>query len=253
MKKIQITAKTVQKAIEDGLKELNATQDQVDIKILEEGGLFRKAKIELILDKDIEEERQKEIIPKAEVVKEEPNSVIKKEEIIVSQAKTEKTEKKQEEKIIEKERSDKDFAICFLKELCQHMNVEAEITFFETDEGITFNAEGEKVSTLIGKRGDTLNAIQDILSNVMKNNGYREKRFFFDVENYKNRREISLVNLAERMANKALKISKPIKLERMNAYERKIIHTALQNFEGVSTRSEGEEPNRHLVIIPKKN
>ena len=144
------------------------------------------------------------------------------------------------------------FGTKFLKGLFEKMNVEAEVSAFENSESVTFNASGEKVSSLIGKRGETLNAIQDVLSNVMKNANYRNKKFYFDVENYKNRREMSLINLADRMAKKALKIEKPIKLERMNAYERKIIHTALQSCEGITTHSEGEEPNRYLVIVPVK-
>lgn len=250
MKKIEIVAKTVQKAIEQGLKELNVTQDQVDIKIIDEGGFFKKAKVELILDKEVEEKLLKE--EKAKEDKKED----KKEEVL-KETKKEKAEKpaKAEKTKEEKEEPKQDMievGTNFLKGLFEKMNVEAEITSFEADGCVTFNASGEKVSSLIGKRGETLNAIQDILANVMKNANYRDKKFYFDVENYKNRREISLINLADRMAKKALKIQKPIKLERMNAYERKIIHTALQSCEGVTTKSEGEEPNRHLVIIPTK-
>jgi len=244
MKKVQITAKTVQKAIEQGLKELGATQDEVDIKILEEGGFFKKAKVELILDKEVEEKKALEEKQKED-----------QEEKEVKKPKKEKKEKVKEEvkEVKTEEKEDMfSYATKFLTGLCEKMNVQAEITYFETEDSVTFNASGEKVSSLIGKRGETLNAIQDILSNVMKNANYREKKFYFDVENYKNRREISLINLADRMAKKALKIEKPIKLERMNAYERKIIHTALQNCEGITTHSEGEEPNRYLVIIPTK-
>lgn len=250
MKKIEVTAKNVQKAIEQGLKELNVTQDQVDIKIIDEGGFFKKAKVELILDKEVEEQ----------MLKEEAKKEVTKEEVKEPKAQKEKTEKKAKKEEVEKQKETKEedkldmfeFGTNFLKGLFVKMNVEAEITSFEADGCVTFNASGEKVSTLIGKRGETLNAIQDILANVMKNANFRDKKFYFDVENYKNRREISLINLAERMAKKALKIEKPIKLERMNAYERKIIHTALQSCEGITTKSEGEEPNRHLVIIPTK-
>lgn len=246
MKKIQIEAKNVQKAIEQGLKELNVTQDQVDIKIIDEGGFFRKAKVELILDKDVEEKLLKEEAQqKANLEKEQVKEEVKKE-------KKEVKKEVKEEKSNEPKQDMFEVGEKFLKGLFEKMNVEAEITSFEADGCVTFNASGEKVSTLIGKRGETLNAIQDILANVMKNNGFRDKKFYFDVENYKNRREISLINLADRMAKKALKIEKPIKLERMNAYERKIIHTALQSCEGITTKSEGEEPNRHLVIIPTK-
>lgn len=247
MKKIEVTAKNVQKAIEQGLKELNVTQDQVDIKIIDEGGFFKKAKVELILDKEVEEQMLKEEAKKEEVTKEETKEPKAKKE------KTETKTKKEKEEVKEEVKPDMiEYGTNFLKGLFEKMNVEAEITSFEADGCVTFNASGEKVSTLIGKRGETLNAIQDVLANVMKNANFRDKKFYFDVENYKNRREISLINLAERMAKKALKIEKPIKLERMNSYERKIIHTALQSCEGITTKSEGEEPNRHLVIIPTK-
>ena len=255
---IQISAKNVQKAIEQGLKELNVTQDEVDIKILDEGGLFRKAKVELILDKpEVEgksakvEEAEKTTEEKTEEVK--PAKPENKEKAKKAEEDIKPAEDKKEVKETKENKKDLiQVGTEFLKGLLSKMEVEAEITAIRTELGVTFNATGEKVSTLIGKRGETLNAIQEVLSNVVKNLGYREEKVFFDVENYKNRREMSLINLAERMAKKALKIEKPIKLERMSAYERKIIHTALQSFEGVSTRSEGEEPNRHLIIIPKK-
>lgn len=251
MKKIQITAKNVQKAIEQGLKELNATQDEVDIKILDEGGFFKKAKVELILDKEVEEKQAKE--EKAKAKKE---TEAKTKEAKVKKEKSKKEAKEEEKPVETKKEEPKEDEIIygtkFLLGLFEKMNVEAEVSAFETSESVTFNASGEKVSSLIGKRGETLNAIQDVLANVMKNANFRNKKFYFDVENYKNRREMSLINLADRMAKKALKIEKPIKLERMNAYERKIIHTALQSCEGITTHSEGEEPNRYLVIVPVK-
>ena len=261
MKKIEITAKTVQKAIEQGLKELNATQDQVDIKIIDEGGFFKKAKVELILDKEVEE---KQIAEALELKKEEKKEEVKEtkeeakeenepEAIKEETEEAEQVKEKEDKKVKHSDEEISNFGIKFLTGLFEKMNVEAEVTMFNDSNSMTFNASGEKVSSLIGKRGEALNAIQDILSNVMKNAGYREYKFYFDVENYKNRREMSLINLADRMAKKALKIEKPIKLERMNAYERKIIHTALQNVNGVTTKSEGEEPNRHLVIIPTKD
>ena len=273
MNSVIAQGKNVQKAIENGLKELNATQDQVSIKIIDEGGLFRKAKVELTLDKEFEEKvtKKEDVLVKKEDKKIEEKTeenLVKEEEKKTEEPKTfeEKLDKKEENKKAEVKENKKEENLQkaenkqdietlgkeFLAKLFSHMNVEANVESFETEAGITFNASGEKVSTLIGKRGETLNAIQEILSNIVKNAGYREKKVFFDVENYKNRREMSLINLAERMASKALKINKPIKLEKMSAYERKIIHTALQNREGVTSKSEGEEPNRRLVIIPVK-
>ena len=246
MKSILAQGKNVQKAIENGLKELNATQDEVSIKIIDEGGLFRKAKVELTLDKEVEENLVKE-------EKKEEKSLEKKAEIKEEKPKKEKTKVKEEKPQTQEVGQDvESFGKEFLTKLFKQMKVEAQVESFESDLGITFNASGEKVSTLIGKRGETLNAIQEVLSNVLKNAGFKDKKVFFDVENYKNRREMSLITLAERMASKAIKINKPIKLERMNAYERKIVHTAIQNLEGVTSKSEGEEPNRRLVIIPTK-
>ena len=280
MKSIVVQGKNVAKAIESGLKELNATQDEVSIKILDEGGLFRKAKVEITLDCEVVEKQEKEVEKKEEV-----ELVSKKQEENVNQEKPlEKTEKskkenkenvktntkesvnknEEEQKPAEQELKEEKCENAlntedaeklgkeFLLKLFEKMNISATVESFNSEQGITFNASGEKVSNLIGKRGETLNAIQEVLSNVLKNAGYREKRVFFDVENYKNRREMSLINLAERMAAKAVKIGKPIKLERMSAYERKIIHTALQDMENVTSKSEGEEPNRRLVILPIK-
>lgn len=252
MKKIQISAKNVQKAIDQGLKDLGVGLEDVDVKILDEGGLFRKAKVELLFDDGVAEKvgEIKDIIKdKKQDKKEEKQSLKEKKknqekEVKENKAKTEDSYKNQ---------NLEDFCTDFLKTLCAKMNIEAEITYTKDDRGTTFNASGEKVGPLIGKRGETLHAIQELLSNVARKAGFKNERVYFDVENYKDKRELALTGLAERMARKAQKIDKPIRLERMNAYERKIIHTALQPFENIATKSEGEEPNRYLVIIPKRN
>ena len=248
MKTIQITAKNVQKAIEQGLKELGVSQEEVDIKILDEGGLFRKAKIELCYEEGNIAKEKSEKKAEDKDKKEEPKAEKKEEK---SKAKAEKKEPIEQEKTDNKE-SIESAGKDFLNKLLEKMRVQAEIDFAKTEDGVLFNASGDKVSALIGRHGETLNAIQELLLNVLKNKGYKEGRVYFDVENYKNRREIALVEMAEKMASKAIKLNKPVRLERMSAYERKIIHTALQNFEGVTTQSEGVEPNRHLVIIPEE-
>lgn len=255
MKKIQISAKNVQKAIEQGLVELGVKQEDVDIKILDQGGLFRKAKVEIIYDDGVEEiledkkEQEKE---QEKEIKKQNKEILKSEK---KQLKEEKKQLKKEEKIdshYDEEQNIEKVATEFLTLLCQKMGVDAQITCSQNEFGLCFNAHGDKINYLIGKRGETLNAIQELLSTVVKNVGFKNQKVFFDVENYKNRRELTLINLANRVANKVKKINKPVKLERMSAYERKIIHTALQDVEGVTTKSEGEEPNRHLVVIPKK-
>jgi len=258
MKKIQESAKNVQKAIEQGLKKLGVGLEEVDVKILDEGGIFRKAKVELIYADGVEEKAVKE--DKNEIKNEIKTDKKESKKADKESLKAEKKALKQEKAIKKEESKEEDvsnqtmesFCTKFLKGLCEKMNIEANISCEKKDDGINFNATGEKVGPLIGKRGETLNAIQELLSNVAKKAGYKDERIFFDVENYKSRRELSLAGLAERMAKKAIKIEKPIRLERMNSYERKIIHTALQEFDGIDTRSEGEEPNRYVVIIPNK-
>lgn len=246
MSKKQFVAKNVEKAIELGLEELGLNQEDVDIKILDQGGLFRKAKVEIIYDgaedesfseaKEIETKKQEEKLEKQE-------------------KKVEKDAEKQEKKERKEEYGEKEIIkVCedFLEGLFKNMQVDAEISCEKKDGNITFNANGEMVNRLIGKRGETMNAIQEILSIVARNAGNRDCKVYFDVEDYKARREETLIALAKRTASKAIKIGKPIKLDNMSAYERKIIHTALQEFDGVTTKSEGEEPNRHLVVIPTK-
>ena len=238
MKTIQVSAKTVEKAIKEGLEQLNATQDQVNIKILDQGGLFRKAKVELTLE-ELEQ-------------KEEPKA---KKETKKESTKTTTKEEKKEEKETKKQPVNLDDARViggeFLKGLFNHLNIETVITSTNTEDGINYNVKGDKVSDLIGYRGETLNSIQYLLSIVLKNAGYKVKAYL-DVQNYKKRREETLISLAERLARKAIKLNKPVELEPMNAYERRIIHSALTDNEQVTTHSEGEEPNRHLIITPKQ-
>ncbi len=253
MKTIQVSAKTVEKAIKEGLEQLNATQDQVNIKILDQGGLFRKAKVELTL----EEPEQKEEPKAKKETKKESTKVTKEEnkEAKVETTKEVKKEEKKEEKETKKQPVNLDDARViggeFLKGLFNHLNIETVITSTNTEDGINYNVKGDKVSDLIGYRGETLNSIQYLLSIVLKNAGYKVKAYL-DVQNYKKRREETLVSLAERLARKAIKLNKPVELEPMNAYERRIIHAALTDNEQVTTHSEGEEPNRHLIITPKQ-
>ena len=237
MKTIQVSAKTVEKAIKEGLEQLNVTQDQVNIKILDQGGLFRKAKVELTLE---EPEQKEEPKAKKETKKESTKTTTKEEK---KEVKVEvKKEEKKEEKETKKQPVNLDDARViggeFLKGLFNHLNIETVITSTNTEDGINYNVKGDKVSDLIGYRGETLNSIQYLLSIVLKNAGYKVKAYL-DVQNYKKRREETLVSLAERLARKAIKLNKPVELEPMNAYERRIIHAALTDNEQVTTHSDG--------------
>ena len=258
MKTIVSEGKNVEKAIEAGLVELGVSQEEVSIKILSEGGLFKKAKVELTVDKEAEskvkikeekedkkaeketakETKKKEIAetkkPKKEVVEE-----------VKEEPKEEKVSKKSKDELLDEAI---ELGSKFLTSLFKELNDEIIITSTKNDGNICYNIKGEKVSTFIGYRGETLNALQYIVNMVIKNAGYRA-RVLLDVENYKAKREETHISLAERLARKAIAQNKEIKLEPMNAYERRIIHTALTD-KDVSTHSEGEEPNRYLVITP---
>lgn len=135
----------------------------------------------------------------------------------------------------------------FLKGLFEKMNVSAETEITEENGVINVVIVGETPGALIGRRGETLDAIQH-LTNYAVNHGGGRVRVNIDAENYRERRNEALVKLAEKMAAKAVKYRKNMTLEPMNSYERHIIHAALQDYEGVTTFSTGTEPNRRIVV-----
>lgn len=141
----------------------------------------------------------------------------------------------------------------FLEGLLSRMGVDAEIEFGTKDDGsVTVELRGDGMGAIIGRRGETLDAIQH-LTNYAVNRGSEERTHIcIDAENYRSKREESLVHLAEKMAAKALKYRRSMALEPMNSYERHVIHTALQDYAGVTTGSTGVEPNRRVVISCEK-
>lgn len=144
-------------------------------------------------------------------------------------------------------------AHAFLTELTKLMGVEVTIDMGTDAEGNVYGyINGDTLGILIGRRGETLDAVQ-YLTSLRVNRG-REGyiRVTLDTENYRAKREDTLIRLANRMANRALRTGRKVSLEPMNPYERRIIHYALQQTDGVTTHSEGEEPNRHVVITQKK-
>ena len=138
----------------------------------------------------------------------------------------------------------------FLKGLLEHMDSAAEIKIYDSEKGrYKVYLEGEKLGALIGRRGETLDAIQQ-LTNYSINRGSEKNRVRVqvDAENYREKREQSLERLAEKVAGKVTKYRRNVTLEPMNAYERHVIHTALQDTPGVTTFSIGTEPNRRVVV-----
>ncbi|OBR92216.1 MULTISPECIES: RNA-binding cell elongation regulator Jag/EloR [Clostridium] len=141
----------------------------------------------------------------------------------------------------------------FLKSILDKIKVEAEIEIKEDKNGIKIYLTGQEMGILIGYRGETLDALQYLVSLVInKNHDTEYKRVVLDTENYRFKREETLKRLARRVAEKVKRTGRIIKLEPMNPYERRIIHSALQNNIYVNTYSEGQEPFRRVVVDLKK-
>lgn len=141
----------------------------------------------------------------------------------------------------------------FLGGLLERMGVDAEMEITEREDGgINVNLSGRGMGAVIGRRGETLDAIQHLVNYSVNRGSEKRLHISVDAENYRSKREESLVRLAEKMAAKAVKYRRSMALEPMNSYERHVIHTALQNYEGVSTASTGSEPNRRVVVTYEK-
>lgn len=225
-KTIIVEGKTSTEAIEKGLKELKCKRDDVDIKILEN-----------------EDKRSFFSILEPRIVKV---------ELTVKDVK----ENHEIHEKMYKEPSDEDVEKCknnienFLKEFTDVLeNLKYKITVNNKD--INVELLGEKSSDLIGYRGDTINAMQTILSSIGNKNNEVKVRVLLDIANYKEKRGETLKELARKLEKTVKRNGKKIILEPMNSYERKIIHTELQNSEYVTTYSIGEEPRRKVVVEKK--
>ena len=137
----------------------------------------------------------------------------------------------------------------FLRGLLEHMGVQADMTISPREGGgLDVQLSGSGIGAVIGRRGETLDAIQHLTNYAVNRGSDRHAHINVDAENYRAKREDSLVHLAEKMAAKAIKYKRSMALEPMNSYERHVIHTALQDYEGVTTSSIGTEPNRRVVV-----
>ena len=135
----------------------------------------------------------------------------------------------------------------------KNLNAEVQVVIDENDGSVDVELVGENMGVLIGKRGQTLDSLQYLVSLVANKEAEGYFRVKLDTENYRARRKETLESLARNIAYKVKRTRKPVSLEPMNPYERRIIHSALQDDRYVSTRSEGEEPFRHVVVYLKKN
>ncbi len=223
--------KTTNEAIENGLKKLNVSKNMVDIKILEN-----------------EEKRSFFSILTPRVVK--VQLTVKESKQDVNYA---KKEKREIELSIEEQKKAKNNVEKFLKEFLDKVQKNAEYSVETSKEELKVNINNKDLGFLIGYRGETLYAFQSILSAVASKGIENRVRVILDIEGYKAKREKALEDLAEKLEKTVIQTKKSVTLEPMQAYERKIIHTKLQNSSMVETRSIGEEPRRRVVISLKKN
>lgn len=139
----------------------------------------------------------------------------------------------------------------FILGVLEKMNIIADVEMVEDEDSLQLKIVGKDVGIIIGRRGETLDSLQYLTSLVVNKGEEGYKRVVIDIENYRQKREETLIKLADRLAEKVIRYKKPVTLEPMNPYERRIIHSSLQNNRYVETYSTGEEPNRKVVIALK--
>ncbi len=149
-----------------------------------------------------------------------------------------------------KEKPEK-IAESFLEDIFKKMNINVKLKAIYNENNIEINVEGKDAGIIIGKRGHTLDSLQYLTSLVVNRNREKYVRIIINAENYRQKREKTLIDLANRLGSKVKSTGNSIRLEPMNPYERRIIHAALQDNSRISTRSEGEDPFRHVIIESK--
>ena len=219
--------KTTNEAIENGLKKLKVSRDKVEIKVLENED--KRSFFSILAPRVVKVELK---------LKEESKVNIKeKKEIILSEEEQEKAKNNVE---------------MFIKNFVKQLPEDTEKKKKKEKSGLNVSINSEKLGFLIGYRGETLYAMQNILTAVAGKGLEQRVRVILDIEGYKAKREKTLEELAEKVAKTVIRTRKPVKLEPMKAYERKIIHSKLQENNKVETTSIGEEPHRRIVVSLKK-
>ena len=247
MEYIEFTGKTVDDAITEACQKFTVTSDRLEYEVVEKGtsGIFGFAAKPAVI-------KARVFDPNA------PKEEIKTEAKEEAKAETKKAEVKEEAKADTKEEK-KDSAPVpaadpkeFLSKVFAARNMEVGIEVETDGNEMNIDLSGNDMGVLIGKRGQTLDSLQ-YLTSIVVNKGQKEYiRVKIDTENYRSRRKDTLENLAKNLAYKAKRTRNAVSLEPMNPYERRIIHSALQNDKYVTTHSEGEEPFRKVIITPVK-
>ncbi len=258
---IEVSAKTVEDALEDAQVKLGVTSDQIEYEVLEKGstgflGIGNKPALIRVWKKEMVEDAP-ENAEEAEVPETDTEEPLE-EEMQGSVSGGEEGEVTEEVTGPDaEEKSREDLVACagnFLKEVLANMGFDdAQIRIEMEEDGKSMDVEisGSNMGILIGKRGQTLDSLQYLVSLVVNRHSDSYVRVKLDTEEYRARRKETLENLARNIAYKVKKTRRPVSLEPMNPYERRIIHFALQNDPYVTTYSEGEEPYRHVIVTLK--
>lgn len=244
MEFIEVSAKNLSDAITEACQKLGVTSDRLHYDVIEEGssgflGIGSKpAVIKAAIKEEVEEKADAPVVSKvsaSEPVKsEKPASASN--TSIVSDGSVEKK------------------AETFLMDVFKAMNLEVSVNvkYDAADKSMDIDLSGDEMGILIGKRGQTLDSLQYLVSLVVNKDSENYIRVKVDTENYRERRKETLENLAKNIAYKVKRTKRPVSLEPMNPYERRIIHSALQNDRYVTTHSEGDEPFRRVVVTLKR-
>ena len=251
MSSVESTGKTIEDAVRSGLVHLGKTRDEVEVEVLEEpksgflGFGSKPARVRIIEKKGIES------LP-AEAASSGAETEVKES---VGKPAEDQSSEIQEDISAEGNFTAEDAAVRaknFLQEVLHNMGIEVIIEKLIKADKVVLHLHGKNLGILIGKHGQTLDALQ-YLTNLTTNQGEEARHFvMLDVENYRQRREETLKQLAIRLSERAKRSGDRVVLEPMNGYERKIIHMTLQNQAHVCTESEGQDPYRHVVIYYQK-
>jgi spoIIIJ-associated protein len=244
-KTLEIEEKSIDEAIEKACREFGVSREKLNIEIISEdaggflGILSKKAKIKAsLLSVDVDfalndnignkSEARIKIEPKAKTEKPSAPAAVQSNSALMSQAKE------------------------LLDGILQRMSLQCRVTTREEADTIVLNIEGNDSGLLIGRRGQNLDALQYILNKALNKSDNERKIIMVDSEEYRKRREESLLSLAERIRQKVKKTHKPVSISHMSAHDRRIIHLALQEDESLTTKSRGEGEYRKIVILPAR-
>lgn len=200
MKETEVTAASLEEAVEKAAEELGVPKDKIVAEVIKTSGIIKKKVVVRATVKETPQER----------------------------------------------------AVAFINGLIDAMHLNCTATLFEEEDAYRIQLSGKDTPALIGYRGDTLDSVQYLTLLVANKKDSLDKRIVLDGENYREKRTVTLSKLAKNLAFKAAKTGKPIELEPMNPFERRVIHSALADDRFVTTESVGEEPHRHIVIKPNR-